>query len=475
MFSNKIFTYVFLRYFFLAIQMATSLIIAGKVGTYFLGIWAFINLVTMFVSKLDFGLIPSTNVMFSKRDNKRDQKSDYYNASLTLFVICVLIFLIGICLFSADIYILKKYEVNDLYVVIMMNASLFVFQSFYIVMLRLIGFVKYSVIIQGLVIVAVFMTIVFSQESEMIVNAIISQSIGLILGLALAMVRLYRYFGGPDRLRLVFPDNSLPQFLYGISVFYLPLMYRFLLSENMSVNLFGLFSLAYTLSNIINIFLGSISTLVFPKSINKLKGQSVSKSADIVFGLNKRYLLVFSVLFLLSVMPVRILIRWLGEPFNQFILYYFVLVLMALMRYIGSGFVAYLMLKKSRILLLAKYSVILLVISAVFVQIARSFDFHFTVVSVSFIVFTAIFSVNLIRGAKLMLETRSYVNFYRGILLSYLLPLSLLMMLTYLGYFYVGYIISLIVFVLVNVDDLRLILIDFSRIRSNQNILDVNL
>ena len=429
----------------------------------------------MFVSKLDIGLIASTNVAFSKRDNKCDQKSDYYNASLTIFVICIVIFLLGMCLISADIHILKKYEVNELYVVIMMNASLFIFQSFYIVMLRLIGFVKDSVIIQGLVIVAVFMAIIFSQESQMLVNAVLSQSIGLILGLVLAMIRLYRYFGRPEKLRLVFPDNSLPQFLYGISVFYFPLMHRFLLSENMSVKLFGLFSLAYTLSNIINVFLGSISTLVFPKSINKLKGQSVSKSADIVFGLNKRYLLLFSVLFLLSVIPVRILISWLGEPFNEFILYYFVLILMALMRYVGSGFVAFLMITKSRIVLLAKYSVLLLVISAIFVEIARSFALQFTVVSVSFIVFGAIFSFILIHTSKLMLESRSYLNFYKGILLSYFLPVSLLMVLTYLGYFYVGYIISSIVFVLVNVDYLRLILIDCMRIIRNQNILDVNL
>ena len=92
--SNQIIFYLFSRYFTYFIQFIISIVLAVKLGAYYLGIWSFIVLIINYFGQIDFGIANSLNVfLIQNRDDSRISSIFIFNALLLLTFFSFLIFM----------------------------------------------------------------------------------------------------------------------------------------------------------------------------------------------------------------------------------------------------------------------------------------------------------------------------------------------------------------------------------------------
>lgn len=79
--KNKVFVYLFTRYFTYGLQFVMSLIIAVRLGPYYLGIYGIIQLILNYINQINFGIPHSLNVLLvHNKQNLKKQNSLILNS-----------------------------------------------------------------------------------------------------------------------------------------------------------------------------------------------------------------------------------------------------------------------------------------------------------------------------------------------------------------------------------------------------------
>ena len=74
-FKNPAVYFVFSRYFTYAVQFVNSLFIAVYLGSYYLGIWGFLNIIISYVFNLNFGVSQAANILIlTNKENEKFSK-----------------------------------------------------------------------------------------------------------------------------------------------------------------------------------------------------------------------------------------------------------------------------------------------------------------------------------------------------------------------------------------------------------------
>ena len=84
-FSNKIFIYLGSRYVTYGLQFFVSLIIASRLGPYYMGIYGFISLLLNYVGQFNLGIPHSLNVLLVHHKGEDEAYNQYVVNSFIIY------------------------------------------------------------------------------------------------------------------------------------------------------------------------------------------------------------------------------------------------------------------------------------------------------------------------------------------------------------------------------------------------------
>lgn len=288
--SNRIIIYLTSRYITYGLQFLTSILIAAKLGPYYMGVWGFILLILNYFQQINFGIGNSFNVLFvHNKGDKLKQEKIVYNALFLTLLLCVCatsIFFLYSRIERGGT--LDKYSIEIYVLWICVIAVLQYIQSFLINLFRVLNKLLLVAISQSLVILLQFIA-VFISSGESLISLLLS---GYVLGLTvIVLLALANKSIDVTKFRLF--DVALQKsilkkgvwlFLYNTCFYFIVISIRTLVSSFYNVDEFGLFTFSFTLANAFLLFLDSLSFVVFPKVLGKLSGPV---SADVLRNINE--------------------------------------------------------------------------------------------------------------------------------------------------------------------------------------------
>ena len=289
LFSNKVIFYLFSRYLTYFIQFVVSIILASKLGAYYLGIWGFIVLLINYFGQIDFGISNSLNVLLVQ--NRYDVKTNANYIKNSILIICILsvvIILIALYDYYFRIQVIGKYNIQSHFILICIIGILQYFNTLFMTIFRVYNKLLQVIINQSITVFLSLIIIFFFRERNLVFALVSTYVIGNLLSvmvyLASFPISLKGAFFSLKYTLKVFNKGTY-LFIYNGCFYFIITSTRSLISYYYSIEEFGVFSFAFTLSNSIMLLLGAFSFLIFPKVISKLSSQNlknVSKSIEMI-------------------------------------------------------------------------------------------------------------------------------------------------------------------------------------------------
>lgn len=310
--SNKIVFYLISRYFTYFIQFITSLLIAAKLGPYYLGVWGFLLLIMNYFQQIHFGVANSLNVLLVHHKEDKSLSEKYVNNSLLLvFAISIIAVVVFICIYKSGIETFEKYAVSNYVILISIIIVLQYFNALFVNIYRvknLIGLVTFS---QSIIVLLNFVAVVFFAGDRLILYLVLGNVLGnLLVVLAAIPSKVIPVFKLSD-INSKHLHNILKKgiylFLYNTSNMFIIISIRSFVSSRYSVTEFGLFTFSYSFAHAMLLFMEAISFIIFPKLIDKMSSPNNEEVKSVMNQLTINYVscshfLIFSALLLFPVL-----------------------------------------------------------------------------------------------------------------------------------------------------------------------------
>lgn len=276
--KNKIVFYMATRYATYGIQFITSLLIAAKLGPFYMGVWGGILLVVNYFQQINFGISHSFNILYVQHRDESERCRSYFNNSVLLLVALSVIAVVAywlISLFNEEFF--SNLSIDKYFAGICLIGVLQYFYQLSINVYRLknrVGLVAFS---QSILVILTFVS-VLCFTGEALIKALVYSYIAayLIVVCSGAFLKIYPQFKLADS-SLDIQKSIIVKgwflFLYNSCFYFIIISVRTVIGAKYSVEEFGLFTFSFTLAHAIMLLLESVQFLLFPKIIGKLSGK----------------------------------------------------------------------------------------------------------------------------------------------------------------------------------------------------------
>lgn len=275
--GNKVLWYMCSRYMTYILQFITTLIIAITLGPESFGIWSFLLLIINFFNIVDFGISNSLSVLLVQ--DKLNIVNSKKHISSGIFITGIISLLVLMMYFTAlilDIPLLAKYNAKNYlpYILIVILISYFnkLFSSVYRVHNKLFEIAFYQSIIPFIL----FLLVIVLKKGE-ITFLVGAYLLGSILSLLLFVLRgdivLSKNISTSNINTVV--QKGIWLFLYNSAFYFIIYTMSFGVSLLYTVEEYGKYNFAYTLSNAVVLLIDSFTFIIFPKMIDRLKSTDV--------------------------------------------------------------------------------------------------------------------------------------------------------------------------------------------------------
>lgn len=294
LFKNKVFLYVGSRYMTYVLQFIASFYIALKLGPVGFGVWSFILLLINFYNIIDFGISNSVNILLVQDKEVEERATSHILSSIILTSgLNILVILSFIILQYTNFSFLSKYNIGVylpaiLYTVIVWNFNK-VFSSIYRVKNRLLELAFFQSIVPVLFFFAVFFSPVDSLW-YLLGAYMLGQSLAFVVFISRKQIMIKGTISWNSMNTVFFKGFWL--FLYNGAFYLIMFSTSSFVSAYYSVSDYGKFSFAYTLAHAIFLFLEAFGYIVFPKIIQKLKGNNFEECKSVILLIRNNYLMV---------------------------------------------------------------------------------------------------------------------------------------------------------------------------------------
>lgn len=291
---NKIFLYVGTRYVTYALQFIASFYIALKLGPVGFGVWSFILLLINFYNIIDFGISNSINILLVQDREVEERSSSHILSSIIITIgLNILVILSFIIIKYAHFGFLLKYDIGIylpaiLYTIIVWNFNK-VFSSIYRVKNRLLELAFF----QSIIPILFFLAVIFSPVNTLwyLLGAyMLGQSLAFAVFILRKQITIKGAISCSSMNTVFFKGFWL--FLYNGAFYLIMFSTSSFVSAYYSVSDYGKFSFAYTLAHAILLFLEAFGYIVFPKIIQKLKGNNFEECKSVILMIRNSYLMV---------------------------------------------------------------------------------------------------------------------------------------------------------------------------------------
>lgn len=307
--------YLLTRYIVFGIQLFSSLYIAARLGPYYFGKWGFILLIINFLTYLNLGIDKSLNIFLVQKKEDDLLSEKYVHNSLLITSGIILFILLLSCVFiESDIPILDKYQVSPLLLFIGIIGSLYHLNNLYGTISRVKNRLLEITFFQS--VIPIFTLIcLFLAEGESLFFLLIG---ALLLGHLTSLIFFILKSEIKFKLRLDLEilrkiiAKSIYLFAYNLIFTLILLSTRFIISSDYSIEEFGFFTLAFTLSNSILLILQTFASIALPKIIDKLSLLNDEVSSTIE-KININYTTGSYLFIFLGLVTVPVLLKFLPQ------------------------------------------------------------------------------------------------------------------------------------------------------------------
>lgn len=318
--SNKVLLYVLSRYLTFAIQFVTTIYLAIKLGPYEFGVWSFILLITNYISYINLGIPNSLSIMLVQMfDNKKEFRNLIVNSFFLIACLSSIIITLCLCYYIFGAQVFVKYNIEDYLYLIALVGVLFHFNSLYGAIFRVNNRVFELGFFQIIVPLLILLTALFIKSTDLLLYLLFSTLCGHVLALIIFNLRRPFEFNGSiilEKCKKIL-QKGIYLFVYNTSFLFIIISTKAIISYFFRVGEFGQFNFSYTLSNAILLLLQAFTVLVFPKIIYRLSSNDLNKVLNLKNQINASYVTLSYAMIFLAI-PIIPLLSPLFPEYSEF-------------------------------------------------------------------------------------------------------------------------------------------------------------
>ena len=274
-FKNKIVVYLITRYLTYGLQFFISMVVAVRLGPYYLGLYGIIQLILNYASQFNWGIPHSLNVLLvhNKNDEKKQNSLIFNSLVLFSFLNILLVFLLLFAKFMGKAMV-GDLDLNRYLIILVLIAGITYYNSIFSTVIRFRNKVNQLSIV-GSIPVLIDLIIIWFFEKEGLVYALtISNLVSCVISTA-----YFRFIGAFPKIRLCLFSKKqqieifkkgLYLFMYNSCLYFMLLGVRTIVSSNYPLQEFGYFTFSFTIVNAVMLLLNSLDIIIFPKVIDRL-------------------------------------------------------------------------------------------------------------------------------------------------------------------------------------------------------------
>lgn len=440
LYTNKILLFTANRYFCYFLQFIRGMLVAKFLGPYCFGIWGFISLALSYLSYTSMGIQFAINVELSTKDkNKRNEIAVIIGNCLilTCCVCAMLIFMVAIVkICGAEIF--PSYSFSQYAIIATLIASLNHVTQVFANIYRAYGYLSRIAFNELILSVSTFLCVFIFSGVDLIEGLMFAM-----IGSGLISIMIYM-IKSPIPMRLCIDikvakqllSKGLSLLIYNVSFYLIMVTGRTIISIFYSVEEMGYFSLANSITAATLLGLGSITWVLFPKFLWKLRTDIPAwKARAAINKITRVYSPIVYLVVLGAIMLSPLLYLYLTkyEPLAP-ALNYLLLSQAVLSSCIGYNSIA---ISRNRQNAVAKISLMAVAIVAVIGTAVALLKFDFTFVALTVFIAICFYSVLQTKvGKKLVEEEASLVASFKQILpLNFVTPILIIVAGNLLGYY----------------------------------------
>jgi O-antigen/teichoic acid export membrane protein len=473
--TNKVFLYISSRYFTYVIQFITSIYIAVDLGAYYFGVYGFVLLLISYLSNLNFGITHSATVLLVQ--NKKDEKKIKDIVSNSILIITIIsLFVIIICLFYNifQLNYFEKFNIDKYFWFVPIIAILGHFNVLFLTIYRFKNKLFEIAFYQSFRPFLVFVSIFLATEENLLYTVLSCYTIGELISFLLFILRR----GVPFEPKFSFQKckklivKGLYLFIYISSYAMVVISTRTFISYYYSVEDFGFFTFSYSLANVVLLFLQAFTFIIMPKVLDKLNSNINSEIILTIENINTNYNTFSYLLLFVAITVFPYLLNFFPEWKETLLTLNITMtsIIVSSNAYLFSSF----LMAKNKERLLSLISVSSLVVNILFSYIfivVLNLQVEYAVLSIliSYFLFGLACSYFTYKSLTNNKFSTIFSNFFPTRLL---IPYSILMCALILDIRYATFI-SLLLLLILNIKELKIIINSIKKIITNSNIINL--
>jgi len=292
--KNKVLLYLATRYITYGLQFVIGLVVADKLGAYYLGVYGFIQLILMYFTNINFGINNSLNILLvhHKEDNEICER--YIATSL---IIIGWMSLVVIMIYATSLFVspssFERYHADKYFFWICVIAILQYLNNIFMTVMRVRNKLNLVTFMQSFnVLLNFFCIFLFSGQAlitSLVCCLLISNTTYIILAYRNGIVPKKKYFSNEHALQREILMKGFYLFVYNSCFYFIIISIRTIISKYYTVEEFGIFTFSYSLGNALMLLSGALSFVVFSKLIDRLSSTDMGVVDRTLYDISASY------------------------------------------------------------------------------------------------------------------------------------------------------------------------------------------
>lgn len=474
---NKIFVYLGSRYATYAVQFLVSVLVAARLGPYYLGIYGFITLILNYMGQFNFGIPHSLNVLLVHNKDSKPVCDQYIGNSLLFYTILSIMLLVAYAFIKVlGISLNGKYPMDEYLLIVILTGILTYYNYIITTVLRFRNKVNQLSIVQSLNVFLQLIAVLLLEKEQLVFALVLCLLLSCLISIGIAAgVKVLPALMALKPIKGVMQGllhKGFYLFLYNSCFFFILLSIRSVISANYSIEDFGLFTFSFTMAHAALLLLESLMSIVFPKVIDLLSTKDYVQIKNVINKVRVAFISSshFVIYIAMTLFPLLIIFM---PKYENSITSLNLVALAILMNTNSYGYSTFLI-SQNKEKISAKISIISLVLNIVLalvlthiINVRFSYVILATMITYLYFSFATVWEGNKLLGVQGFKETLK--NFFPiKLLIPYLMALVI-------GMLEIEYLIwiPLVLFVIINFSDLKSLVGMAKKLANNPNIADV--
>lgn len=477
--NNKIIIYLFTRYGIYALGFVTSLLVAKELGPYYLGIYGFIQLLLSYFGQLHLGIPNSLNVLIVHNKDNKEMCDNLIGNSLFIYVYyAIIIILLYLLYLGFGFAPIEKYQIDNYLPAIGAIAFLAYINGILVCVLRIKNKINHlSVVTSTKTLMSLAVVFIFSGEyliMALLATLGLSYLLAIMICEVIHVVPSWKNINIRLNIQRVILTKGLFLFVYNTCFYFIMISIQTIISANYDIREFGFFTFSYTMASAVMMLLDSLMYIIFPKLVDLLSSTDTRKVCATLDMLRVTYVSSTHLLVYIALVFLPILFHYLMPQYRDATCSFSLISLSILMNTNSCGYSTLLIARNKE-----KYSAAIS-ISALLLNVVLAFIMvyvlrvPYSLVILSVMLTYTYFSLAMVMIGRRILRQSSWKNVLATFFpLRLLIPYLVAIYISVAGYETIMFL-PLLVFVLLNVKDIKRIINYIRIVINNENISDVH-